>query len=66
VTEGSYGAHWWLGVAGEGSFSANGYDGQFTVAVPDLDMVVVRHGATPLDKKDALKVWMGEFVDAFR
>ena len=40
--------------------------GQFTVAVPDLDMVVVRHGATPLDKKDALKVWMGEFVDAFR
>lgn len=66
VTEGPYGAHWWLGVAGEGSFSANGYDGQFTVAVPDLDMVVVRHGATPLDKKDALKVWMGEFVDAFR
>lgn len=66
VTEGPYGAHWWLGIAGEGSFSANGYDGQFTVAVPDLDMVVVRHGATPLDKKDALKVWMGEFVDAFR
>ena len=66
VTEGAYGAHWWLGIAGEGSFSANGYDGQYTIAVPDLDMVLVRHGATPLDKKDALKAWVGEFVDAFR
>jgi CubicO group peptidase (beta-lactamase class C family) len=66
VTEGAYGAHWWLGVAGEGSFSANGYDGQYTIAVPDLDMVLVRHGATPLEKKDALKAWVGEFVDAFR
>lgn len=61
-----YGAHWWLGIAGDGSFSANGYDGQYTVCVPDLDMVLVRHGATPLDKKDALKAWVGEVVDCFR
>jgi hypothetical protein len=27
---------------------------------------VVRNGATPLDKKDALRAWMGELVSAFR
>lgn len=66
VTDDPYGAHWWLGIAGEGSFSANGYDGQFTVLAPDLDMILVRHGATPLDKKDALKAWIGQVVDSFR
>jgi CubicO group peptidase (beta-lactamase class C family) len=66
VTEGRYGAHWWLDVAGEGSFSANGYDGQYTVLAPDLDLVLVRHGATPLDKKDALKAWVGQVVETFR
>jgi CubicO group peptidase (beta-lactamase class C family) len=64
--EGRYGAHWWLDLGGEGSFSANGYDGQYTVCVPDLDLVLVRHGATPLDRKDALKAWIGEVVDCFR
>ena len=64
--DGRYGAHWWLDIAGPGSFSANGYDGQYTVCIPDLDIVIVRHGATPLDKKDALKAWMGELADSFR
>ena len=66
ASELGYGAHWWLGIAGEGSFSANGYDGQFTVLVPELDLILVRHGATPLDKKDALKAWVGQAVDCFR
>ena len=48
-----------------GSFSANGYDGQYTVCVPDLDMVLVRHGATPLDRKDALKAWIGAVIDCW-
>ena len=61
-----YGAHWWLGIAGPGSFSANGYDGQYTVVVPDLDMVIVRHGATPLELKENLPVWMRAVADAFR
>lgn len=64
--EGRYGAHWWLDLGGPGSFSANGYDGQYTVCVPDLDLVLVRHGATPLDKKNDLKRWIGEVVDCFR
>ncbi|WP_312160532.1 serine hydrolase [Phenylobacterium sp.] len=66
AVEGRYGAHWWLDIAGPGSFSANGYDGQYTVLVPDLDLILVRHGATPLEKKDALKAWVGEAVDCFR
>jgi CubicO group peptidase (beta-lactamase class C family) len=64
--DGPYGAHWCLGLGGPGSFSANGYDGQYTVVVPDLDMVVVRHGATPLARKEAPKAWLGELIGRFR
>jgi CubicO group peptidase (beta-lactamase class C family) len=64
--EGPYGAHWWLGMAGPGSFSANGYEGQYTAVIPDLDMVIVRHGRTPLDRKPAAKAWVGALAQAFR
>lgn len=60
-----YGAHWWLNPR-TGSFSANGYDGQYTIVVPDLDMVLVRHGATPLDLKDELKIWVGDTIATLR
>ncbi len=66
VTDGPYGAHWWLETAGPGSFSANGYAGQFIVLAPDLDLVLVRNGDTPLETKDELKAWVGEVVDCFR
>lgn len=61
-----YGAQWWLGLGGPGSFSANGYDGQYTLVIPDLDVVMVRHGATPLALKDNLRTWMGEAAAALR
>lgn len=61
-----YGAHWWLGIAGPGSFSANGYDGQYTVVVPDLDLVVVRSGRTPLDLRLNPQRWLAEVVGCFR
>lgn len=64
--EAPYGAHWWLGLAGPGSFSANGYEGQNTVIIPDLDMVVVRNGKTPLELKENPKKWIAEVVDCFR
>jgi CubicO group peptidase (beta-lactamase class C family) len=66
VTDGPYGAHWWLDIAGPGSFSANGHEGQFTVVVPELDLVLVRHGKTPTEDRDALKAWIAEAVDQFR
>jgi CubicO group peptidase (beta-lactamase class C family) len=61
-----YGAQWWLGLGGPGSFSANGYDGQYTVVVPDLDLVLVRHGATPAELKDHLRTFVGEAVRRLR
>lgn len=64
--DGPYGAHWWLGLAGEGSFSANGYEGQFTVVIPELDMVVVRNGRTSLELKDNVPAWIAQVVDCFR
>lgn len=62
-----YGAHWWTGMAGPKSFSANGYQGQFTVLEPELDLVLVRHGDTIGDEEtEALKTWIAEVVDCFR
>jgi len=61
-----YGAQWWLGIGGPGSFSANGYDGQYTVLVPDLDVVLVRHGGTPAALKDNLRAFIGEAVQGLR
>jgi CubicO group peptidase (beta-lactamase class C family) len=61
-----YGAHWWLDFGGPRSFSANGYDGQFTIICPDRDLIIVRHGATPLVLKDNLKAWIGNVAACFR
>jgi CubicO group peptidase (beta-lactamase class C family) len=63
--DGSYGAHWWLDMAGPGTFSANGYDGQYIVICPDRDLVIVRHGATPVAAQPALKAWMKDLTAAF-
>lgn len=64
--EGAYGAHWWLGLGGPGSFSANGFEGQFTIVVPDLDLVLVRHGKTPANLGPNVKTWMAAVIDCFR
>lgn len=61
-----YGAHWWLGMAGPGSFSANGYEGQYTVLVPDLDLILVRNGKSPDAQKEAVQNWMSEVAGCFR
>lgn len=61
-----YGAHWWLGLGGPGSFSANGYQGQFTVCVPELDLVLVRHGDSLDDKVEEVKRWIPEVIGCFR
>jgi len=62
-----YGAHWWLGIAGPDSFSANGYEGQFTVCVPSLDLVMVRHGKSEAGETgDAVRAWLADMADCFR
>ena len=62
----AYGAQWWLDLAGPGSFSAQGYEGQYICIVPELDLIVVRNGLTPLELKDNPKAWIARLVDCFR
>ncbi|MEM9572527.1 MAG: serine hydrolase [Pseudomonadota bacterium] len=59
-----YGAHWWLDMAGPGSFSANGYDGQYIVLVPQNDLILVRHGASEA-YKDNVREWLAAIADCF-
>jgi len=65
VTDNRYGAHWWLDFGGPGSFSANGYDGQFIIIAPDRDLIIVRHGVTPLTLKENLKAWIANVAGCF-
>jgi CubicO group peptidase (beta-lactamase class C family) len=61
-----YGAHWY-GVAGDtlGTFRAAGYEGQTITVCPALDLVVVRLGKTPLERKANLVPWRAAMVQAF-
>ncbi len=61
-----YGAHWWLGLCGPGSFSANGYQGQYTILIPDLDLILVRHGDSLDEKGEKTKAWLAQVADCFR
>ncbi|MFI4976046.1 MAG: serine hydrolase domain-containing protein [Caulobacterales bacterium] len=63
--EGPYGAHWWIDMFGQGVFSANGYDGQYIIIRPDRDLIVIRHGLSPLDAKERLQGRLGELVALF-
>jgi CubicO group peptidase (beta-lactamase class C family) len=64
--EDPYGAHWWLEIGGPGSFSAKGFGGQYTVVAPDLDLVLVRCGDTPLALEENPKAWVKDVVSCFR
>lgn len=61
--EDPYGAHWWLGLAGPGSFSANGFEGQFMVVVPEKDLVLVRNGRSQTEQKENVKRWVAQIVE---
>ncbi|HWY14090.1 MAG TPA: serine hydrolase [Rhizomicrobium sp.] len=63
--QGRYGAHWWLDIAGPGSFSANGYEGQFIIIVPQRDLVLVRLGKSPAEVQDRVKQWLRELAECF-
>ena len=42
-----YGAHWWLWPDFAGSFACQGYEGQYTVVLPERELVVVHLGKCP-------------------
>ena len=48
-----------------GTFRASGYEGQSITICPALDLVVVRLGKTPLERKANLVPWRAAMVAAF-
>jgi CubicO group peptidase (beta-lactamase class C family) len=63
--DGPYGAHWWLDLAGPGTFSANGYEGQYIVICPDRDLVIVRNGVTAEANQPLVKTWLADLAGLF-
>ena len=49
-----YGAHGWLWPDFAGSFGCHGYEGQYTVVVPDRELVVVHLGKSPIERRPIL------------
>ena len=60
-----YGAHWWLARDGTGTFSANGYRGQYTVVVPERDLVLVRLGNSTPEQRCCVIESLARLVRAF-
>jgi CubicO group peptidase (beta-lactamase class C family) len=50
----AYGRHWWLWPDLPGVFACHGYEGQYTIVVPDRDLVVVHLGKSPIDQRPHL------------
>jgi CubicO group peptidase (beta-lactamase class C family) len=65
-TEHGYGAHWWLLRDDLGSFFASGYLGQYIFLVPALDLIVVRHGETPAERRQHVVALVRRIIDTFR
>lgn len=60
-----YGAHWWIDGDEHGTFSARGYEGQYIVVSPALDLVFVRFGKTPEGRTPMFREWRAAMVRAF-
>ena len=47
-----YGAQWWMWPDFAGSLACHGYEGQYTVVLPDRELVVVHLGKTPSAQRE--------------
>jgi CubicO group peptidase (beta-lactamase class C family) len=65
-TDRGYGAHWWLLRDDLGTFYASGYLGQYIFLVPALDLIIVRNGETPAERRDHVVARVRQIIDAFR
>jgi CubicO group peptidase (beta-lactamase class C family) len=50
-----YGAQWWLWPDFAGSLGCHGYEGQYTVVLPDRELVVVHLGKYPADVRGVVE-----------
>ncbi|MEM8800792.1 MAG: hypothetical protein AAGF15_12025, partial [Pseudomonadota bacterium] len=54
-------------IGGETVRAGDGYEGQYTVCVPSLDLIMVRHGKSEAGPKgDAVRAWLAQMAEAFR
>ncbi len=60
-----YSAHFWVLGDPYGSFYASGFEGQSITVCPALDLVIVRLGSTPTERKEHLLEWRRRIIDAF-
>ena len=60
-----YGAHWWLWDDDLETFGAHGYEGQYTLVVPPLDLVVVRLGKSPVELQPAVKADLHRLIESY-
>lgn len=51
-TGNGYGHHWWVWPQLPGSLVATGYEGQYTIVLPEDDLVIVRLGKTPAELRE--------------
>jgi CubicO group peptidase (beta-lactamase class C family) len=62
----AYGAHWWMWLDIPGSLACHGYEGQYTLVVPDVELVIVHLGKTPADRSTILERQLRRLVQAAR
>jgi len=60
-----YGRHWWMWPQFPGSLSCHGYQGQYTIVVPDRELVVVHLGLTPVEVAPALQRRLSDLVETY-
>ena len=59
----TYGAHWWIAPGTEGTFYAQGYEGQYLFVVPSRELLALRLGKTPAEARPALEAWLAEMIE---
>ncbi len=60
-----YGAHWWTLPSEPGSLVACGYEGQYIMVIPERNLVLVRLGKTPAEKRGAVVNSLKSIIVAF-
>lgn len=60
-----YGAHWWNLPNEARSLAACGYEGQYIMVIPQRDLVLVRLGKTPAEKRNKVVNSLISIIDTF-
>ena len=60
-----YGQQWWIWRDHPRSVAAHGYEGQFTIVLPDRDLIVVHLGKVPSEANPPLREKLVRFIEAF-